>query len=549
LGKAGDRCCDKCNATVVVPERFASVSKRPSDDTDGKEPVSKRVKLDDNDDGEEDRAFFCSRETNKTVNDDIKEEDCSTCEPGIEAEFSTVPHGLKRMFVAVKPPCASERIAGLEIDVLVACDGTASMRGDGARGLRSTLKNFDILVQKSLKAAYPEASEETLGRVRASTNLHLFRFDQSAEAFEGYEGFVSFAENDLREVCNDVSKKMTFDGICTNIHAATKYAREMAKQRFLDKKIEDTANGTKRLVCFVLLTDGAANNGVCNTNTILTEFDSELSDVFPHAKTSIFAVGLGEATERFFLTSLCRGGYWKHVKDAYDPSEAFEVAFGTILSCVDTYNVSMKLTVEREGTLLEETQCVSEKYIGMMNAASCRARIMQVPIPREAVPGDVVVMETTFGLGGQPMTSRVCVGIDPSQGATSGISGNVEGSNMVDGLYAEASDIEHAMCELKRRISNGETIDQISNGFEKVGNTSYAVRSHMNRYCKILGNSLEPMDNNTDSVAMSMASSFHTAYAGSFGGHSMAHSIALPGRSSSYTPHSVEASFSQIYSS
>ena len=140
---------------------------------------------------------------------------------------------------------------------------------------------------------------------------------------------------------------------------------------------------------------------------MLTGMDNTLSDV-SIAPMSVFAVGLGGCTDPKFLTKLCRGGFWKHVSNAYYPSEAFEVAFGTILASVDLYTVKMKVSVEREGVQIEDSEVEYKKYIGLLTKDSCRARKLQMPVPVQATPGDELVIKTSFGVDGEATESRIC---------------------------------------------------------------------------------------------------------------------------------------------
>jgi hypothetical protein len=469
------------------------------------------------------------------------------CDTGIEVDGSVVLHGLSSISVAVKPPLPTSRPENLAIDIICALDSTGSMAGSGEAGLKQTLRNFDILVEKSLKKTYghtddgckkepsvkiddgwikgllddddedendseasgaeekkvmaaadpafkdedggnDECIENSKAVVRRSTSVHFFKFGQTARpALNSHRGFLALDDPELQSTCKAIASDMTFDDNGTNIGCAVEYAASAAKERLQSMAADDAANGTKRITCFVLLTDGSVNEGARSAEDMLTGMDNTLSDV-ARVPMSVFAVGLGGCTDPTFLTKLCRGGFWKHVSDAYYPQDAFEVAFGTILASVDLYTVKMNVSVERDGgAVVEGSEIEFSKYIGLLTKDSCRARKLKMPVPVQAKPGDELVIKTSFGIDGGATESRIFMA--DSVEYTSGIYSKTT-SNMIAGLFAEAEDIERAIEKLRAKISLGETVRSSTDELIQENSRSSAVRSQLERYSTILENSL-----------------------------------------------------------
>lgn len=539
LGQPGDRCCDGCKARLVVPARLASFTKRSFDvsaeEDDEELPSSKRARTQDDD------AQW----------DDLKmprfEDAQDACDPGIEVDGSVVVHGLSSISVAVKPPLPTSRPENLAIDIICALDATGSMAGSGEAGLKQTLRNFDTLVAKSLKNTYGHDEEgiENIKSVRKSTSVHFFKFGQTARAL-AHRPFLALDDAGLQSTCKAIANDMTFDDNGTNIGCAVEYAALAAKERLQSTAADDAANGTKRITCFVLLTDGSVNEGTRSAEDMLTTLDNTLSDVANNAPMSVFAVGLGGCTDPKFLTKLCRGGFWKHVSDAYYPSDAFEVAFGTILASVDLYTVKLKISVERDGAGVDGSEIEFSKYIGLLTKDSCRARKLQMPVPVQAKPGDELVIKTSFGVDGEVTESRIFMA--DSVEHTSGIYSETT-SNMVAGLYSEADDIERAIEKLKAKISLGETVQSSTEALIQENSSSSAVRSQLERYSTILENSLSAASAGSSIGTASM--SFYSPRE-SFAPYSpYAPYAPIPvGYSQpmmpSYSHHEVTSSFSQI---
>jgi hypothetical protein len=474
LGQPGDRCCDGCNARLVLPARIVrpariDYTKRSLEVVNWKEEYEK----------------VCSSKRSRVELEELKmprfEDAVEACDPGIEVDGAVVVHGLSAISVAVKPPLPSRRPENLAIDIIVGLDATGSMSGSGETGIKQTLRNFDTLVAKSLKKSYGHDEEglDNIKSVLKSTSVHFFKFAHTARALDAHSGFLALDDPVLQSTCKAIASDMTFDDNGTNIGCAVEYAALATKERLQSTATADAANGTKRITCFVLLTDGSANEGTRSAEDMLTGMDNTLSDV-ANAPMSVFAIGLGGYTDAKFLTRLCRGGFWKHVSDAYYPQDAFEVAFGTILASVDLYIVKIKVGVEREGVHIEDFEVEYKKYIGILTKDSCRARKLQMPVPVQAKPGDELVIKTSFGVDGEETESRIFMA-----GHTSGTT-----SNMVAGLYAEADDIERAIEKLKANISLGETVQSSTEALIQENSSSSAVRSQLERYSKILENSL-----------------------------------------------------------
>ncbi|MDA9603550.1 VWA domain-containing protein [bacterium] len=460
------------------------------------------------------------------------------CDPGIEVDGSVVVHGLSSISVAVKPPLPSSR-PNLAIDIICALDSTGSMSGPGEAGLKQTMRNFDTLVAKSLKKSYGHDEEglDNIKSVLKSTSVQFFKFGQTARAaLDSHHGFLALDDPELQSTCKAIANDMTFDDHGTNIGCAVEYAASAAKKRLQSMAADDAANGTKRITCFVLITDGAVNEGARCAEDMLTGIDNALSDV-SIAPMSVFAVGLGGWTDPNFLTKLCRGGFWSHVSDAYYPQDAFDVAFGTILASVDLYTVNMKIKVERDGVEIQDAEVEFRKYIGLLTKDSCRARKIQMTIPKLAKPGDEIVIKTSFGVDVEATESRIFMA--DSCEHTLEIHFKTT-SNMVAGLHAEADDIDRAIEKLKAKILLGETVQSSTDALIQENSSSSAVRSQLERYSIILENTLSDAAPAGSSICTASMSSY-ASYAPTPAGYSQP---MMP----RYSHHEVTSSFSRFNS-
>ena len=521
IGQIGDRCCKACNETVVLPARLetTSKSKKRLGETN-KIDLFKRRR----------GAFAVAQSSPSCVETDVDWQTLKSTEEGVSFLQSgagievdgvvVVENEVRVATVAFKPPVPSERSELFAVDVIVGCDSTLSMLGSGEFGLRQTLRNFDLLVDKSLKKHFSTSKVETVESVRRSTNVHFFKFGHLAREFKAQEDkFVSLADPDFKDMCKALSYELTFEDESTNISSAIAYASIAAKQRLQSMAADDATTGVKRSVCFVLLTDGSANSGVRDPLELVRSVDKTISDVCD-MKMSIFAIGLGRCTDPYFLTRLCRGGFWKNVVDPCACFDAFELTFGTILSSVDVYDVRMRISLRRSGLAVAgSSETESRTYVGLLTHEACRARTTRVPIPTESQAGDELVIRTTFGVDGEEFESRIFLASIPNESMPV-----VDGStatNMIPGLCAEADEIGNSVEQLKTRISLGEDVDSATDGI-LTKTLSYAVRSQIERYSSILSNNIGNGGNG-----------------GNGGGGSM---------SSTCINHEVSASFSQIES-
>ena len=495
LGDSGDMCCDQCNTTLVIPARVAGARyEKRSFSADQDLHIKKRFRSNpracNNDDNCDDYELLSAAATVAGRVEEgmyvASEQAVDECPPGIEFELPAILHGLSVAKCAVKPPCPKTRAEYMAVDVYLGFDNTYSMRGDGGVGLRTVLKNFPNLVNQMFYKA-SSLEEEDVDRARTSTSLHMFTFGERARPIDDVADFVRFTDQDLHTSCAVASKQMDFDEHETNIESAIEYVSDKAHRRFLSTRESDGAAGTRRVACVVLVTDGSINSGERSARKLIADADAHLSDSCRGNPLAFYAIGLGESTNPSFMTSFSRGGFWKHVTNPHDPVGAFDTTVGTILSSVGVYEVTIKVRVERDGELLEEEQTSTTKSFGLMTRESCRARIVDVPIPLRAIPGDVLDVVTTFVGMVEPIHSRVPVG---TSSMTSGIASSLGDANMSDGLFTEAQEIERALEKLKESITSGQNFHHASDSLVKASHGSRAVLSQVRRYTDILENSL-----------------------------------------------------------
>jgi hypothetical protein len=498
LGDAGDRCCDQCNTALVIPARVTETrcEKRPPSTSEEDLHIKKRFRSnpwtcnEDDDDCDDDEPLLSAASAvTGRVDDGLyvsSEQATDECAPGIEFERPAVLHGLSVAKCAVKPPCPTTRPEDMPVDVYVGFDNTYSMRGDGSVGLGTVLKNFPKLVKQMFYKA-SGLEEEDIDRARTSTSLHMFTFGERARPIDGVPDFVSFTDQDLHSSCSVAVKQMGFDEGETNVESAIEYVSGKAHSRFLSTRESDEAAGKRRVACVVLITDGSVNSGERSARKLIADADARLSDSCRGNPLAFYAIGLGESTNPSFLTSFTRGGFWKHVTNPHDPVGAFDTTVGTILSSVGVYDVTLQVSVERDGELLKEEQTSTTKTFGLMTRGSCRARIVDVRIPPGAIPGDVLEVVTTFGGTAEPIRSRIPVG---TSSMASGVTSHLKIANMSDGLFAEAREIEQALEKLKESVVSGKDFHDASDSLVKTSHGSRAVQSQVLRYTDILENSL-----------------------------------------------------------
>lgn len=499
LGNTGDKCCDKCNIALVTPARVAGAQceKRPPSTAEEEDlHIKKRFrsnpwKCNEGDDSDEDEPLLSAAAAGVAgaVDEDLyvaSEQALDECAPGIQFELPAVLHGLSVAKCAVKPPCPTTRPENVTVDVYVGFDNTFSMRGDGSVGLNTVLKNFPKLVKQMFYKS-GGLEEEDVDRARTSTSLHMFTFGERARPIDGVSEYVSFTDEDLNASCAVASKQMDFGDHETNVESAIDYVTGKAHHRFLSTREADEAAGKRRVACVVLVTDGSVNAGEQSARKLIADADARLSDSCRGTPLAFYAIGLGNSTNPSFLTSLSRGGFWKHVTSPHDPVAAFDTTFGTILSSVGVYEVAIQVRVERDGEVLEEQQTSATKNFGLMTRESCRARILDVPIPPGAIPGDVLDLVTTFGGAAEPIRSRIRVGTPSS---TPGIASPLADANLSDGLFAEALEIQQALEKLKESVRGGQDFHHASDNLVRTSGGSRAVQSQVLRYTNILENSL-----------------------------------------------------------
>ena len=289
LGEPGERCCDACNASKVIPARLAATSKRAAsdvDDLDDHIQVSKRAR-------ENAVHPYLESVTPKLVPAEAPVEECA---PGIEFKTSFVAPGHTTAEVAFKPPSITKRTGKVVFDIMVGLDDTSSMNGaawvtsrGGAVGLRTVLDDFAMFLEHELKKLTmlddADLALERKAAVRATTNIKMFKFDERASGFDAFEqgGFDApcfeqfeplYAMKDIENMCKAVVKQMQFKGQRTNIDAAVQYAAEEFRRRFDAKFASDDADEVVRIPCLVLLTDGSVTQGDNIAVSILNRADA-----------------------------------------------------------------------------------------------------------------------------------------------------------------------------------------------------------------------------------------------------------------------------------
>ena len=486
LGVLGDRCCESCSVSAVLPARKVAIEEKKKSVIADNLHIGKRMcrqygmfQYDD-----DFPLSKSSRHSSELESDDkyIESESATdACSAGIEFELPAVLHGLTAAKCAVKPPYSQTRPDNLKIDILIGFDNTCSMQGSGRVGLMTTIKNFPALCTGMLKRAKIDDAVDAQ-RVRMSTCVHMFKFGQRATQFDGHAEFVPFTDDALSACCDSVTKNMHFDEQETNIELAVQYASEKAHVRFLETRDDDAHENTTRVICIVLLTDGSINAGNKCAKEIVANADARVFDSCRGKQLSFYAIGLGESTNPQFLTSFVRSGFWKHVENPHYPSSAFDITIGTVLASVCVYEVSINVQIERGGILIADERTTTVKDFGLATRDSYRARILDVFIPSAAIPGDVLVVNTQFA-NGEVMQSRIAVGTN--EGATA-----IEGRNMSEGLFAEAREIEHALDKFKTSIKNRQNTQQLAETLIKTNEGSAVVQAQLQRYAEILDNSL-----------------------------------------------------------
>jgi len=490
LGMSGDRCCERCSVTMVLPAREAADLKRSSPTEDlhiGKRMCKQFDWFESltNDEVYDDDLELSRSQPSQCIDSDAyiaSEAAADASLPGIEFEFPMVLPGLSAANCAVKPPCSRTRPGDLVIDVYIGFDNTYSMRGSGQSGLCTTVKNLPALVVEMFKKSKID-DDVDVANVRASTCVHMFKFGERATAFDDQPMFAPFTDDALRTSCEAVIKGMKFNDGETNIELAVQYASEKARERFISTRDVDEAEGKTRVACVVLLTDGSVNAGSRSAQNIIAGADARLSDSCRGQRLAFYAIGIGESTSPQFLTSFARGGFWKHVVDSYYPSSAFDTTIGAVLASVGVYSVSIRTDVERNGEVLADKSTITTKNFGLMTVESCRARILKVSIPPAALPGDVLVVNTRFwGLDGESFQSRIAVGTAENV--------PIVEANMSEGLFSEAQEIEYALEKLKTSIKNGHNLQDTTDSMVQSNAGSAAVQAQLQRYSEILDNSL-----------------------------------------------------------
>ena len=483
LGVAGDRCCYECNLSRVIPARMDSAERKRQPDA-GDLHVRKRKKREEHDgfsddDGEDCDGGCCASQESQVSDYVASERAADECAPGIDFEFPAVVHGLSSVKCAVKPPCSDTRNPLFYEDIYIGCDVTLSMKPDGQRGLLTVLANLPGMVKNHFfKSNVSEESAENERNARNNTHVHLFQFGDTARPFTDQPDFVSFNDDDLQatkervlpqlEACNDRS---------TNISDAVLYASKKAKERFLSTQTTDEAAGIVRVGCVLLLTDGNANVGEPKAARIVNDADGVVSDCCRGHRLAFYAIGLGEGTNPFFLSELVRGGFWYHVASPHDPSGAFDATIGTMLSAVGVYSVTVKVTIERDGSLLTQQSTQSSANYGLTTVESCRARILDVAVPPGAIPGDVLVVDTTFG-GPTQESFRSRIAVETSM-ADVRKEMALTSANLSVGLYTEAEDVARALEKLRASVSSGENLGDTSDGLVRSSAGSSAVQRHV----------------------------------------------------------------------
>ena len=538
LGEPGDRCCDECNASKVIPTRLAVTAKRASediDDLDNHLHVSKRARADrENDDGKF-LDYGATPEVGLAPVDLVPSETpVEACAPGIEFKQTSVPAGATFTEIALKPPLPATRSRRVVLDILVGLDDSISMssasfcshRGGGV-GLRAILDDFETFLEHELKKLTllddPTLARERIDAVRATTNLKMFRFADCAHAFEDFEQrgggdapcFQKFeplcAMKDIQEQCHAAAKQMTFRGQHTNFETAVQYAAEQFRERFEAEAAADVSADTIRVPCLVLLTDGSVSQGDNSAASILSRADAVVADVLNARPLSVFAIGLGEQTDPKFLSELCRGGFWAHAANPRTPINAFSITFGHILSALCDNSVEVDIGIVRDDAVPPRSaSSITVKSFGFLTADSHRGQTCWVSIPPGSQAGDKLVVTTRFASDpSQTFESGIHVGKGVDQPRpysyqlprTTGFADALDASDFVDdaprptgtsvGLAHEVAEVDAAIERIKRDVLNG--LESLSSTFDSLFKTcggSEVVRHQIERSTRILAHTL-----------------------------------------------------------
>ena len=348
------------------------------------------------------------------------------CPEGIDAIVeSSINERIKErvLSLVVKPPSTAP--SRLAMDIYVGIDCTRSMRGNGEIGVATCLKNF-----KHLLAPYLNNLSDVC--------VHFFTFAETATACtDDLEPLDSVIEKD---VAASIASALTFDGNLTNLECAVEYATACARRRLAAREASDLASGTRRTACLILLTDGAVTSGCHDAETIRQNLLSSLSDSMSH-RMPIYALGLGCSTSPTFLSKLCRDGFWAHAHDPRDPTQAFKVTFGHVLSIYGIFDVEIDVEGRPEaGRTLS---------FGTLTSAMRRPR--RVCIPLRGPLEEYLVVKVTLPALNACYTAQI-----PTLAKTD------EATGTVPGLIAEYFDVCSARNRLLDAVQNEEPLDELS---------------------------------------------------------------------------------------
>jgi hypothetical protein len=396
--------------------------------------------------------------------------------------MSTTAASLASFHAALSAATASElklavqcgvpdvRASDLRLDVVVGCDCTGSMRGDGEEGLRTVLTNLPSMCERELH----ELETDTADRARLTTSFHAFQFATEAKPFASFvdSQFVPLHEREaLAEACKLAGRDVNHYGRKTNLEAAIDYACALATERKQAMRLADLAAGARRIFALVLFTDGVANDGSCDPHA--------LAERATNAGVVVFGLGLGDKVNPGFLSDLSKLGFFAHAADPGAPRDAFALTVGRCLTATNASTLDIVVTVyDANGDPLPSST-KEKRVLGLVDPHNASPRAVPVLVPERVRVGDVV-------------SARVVVGGDLLETVRVPIAAATE-SNHDHPLVVEVTESEKALQAIRRAILETKDSCALPTASEllvSVGDTPSA-RHHVARYAKSLKRSAD----------------------------------------------------------
>mmetsp|Transcript_12308 Transcript_12308/g.15598 ORF Transcript_12308/g.15598 Transcript_12308/m.15598 type:complete len:601 (+) Transcript_12308:93-1895(+) len=211
------------------------------------------------------------------------------------------------------------------LDLVVVLDKSGSMSGEKLDMCKETIKFLLTQLQ----------DEDKFALVTFDTFVEAFPFEKMTD--EGKNKTVGIVEN-------------VTPGSATNLSGGLFEATRLV----MNSKIEKNANEIQSVL---LLTDGLANNGICDTSELVNELQIQISDL---PALSIFTFGYGENHNDEMLRAISDqgSGMYNFIEDEESISAAFGSCLGGLLSVV-AQNISIVFKVCDDSILLKRvcTKC------------------------------------------------------------------------------------------------------------------------------------------------------------------------------------------------